>query len=795
MNFKSKIQAIIAFLFFVMFVVIQTYNYYAARNYTCDTSIKRQIGITNDKSKFINLFMHSKVNMTSYASSIASLIAKADKNDKKNIINILKSSRDIGVFVSTYVGYDADGFAIDSTYGHTMPSDGYDPRTRPWYIEAKRSLKPGVTKPYIDSYSKKMMITVYAPVVLEDKFIGVVGSDVLLDTIIKEVLSVSLDGMGYANLLEYNGNVAISNNKSKIGKKTIYSKYLKGDHGVIELDDLVVSYKKIKSLSWYLAVVASKDKMYQDINSSMLKQTGIMLVIIIVVLFVLSFVLTMTLYPLKILENGINRFVSFLRGEIDTIPSIDIRSKDEFGNMAVILNNEMQKIQTHIIEDKKLLTQADNLAKAIIDGDFSQTVDDKSNNDSINKIIASLNHISINLNKSFSKMDNAIGLISVGVFDIDVDYKAKGKFNDTRVKILNLSQSLKSVVDDVKYSANKIIDGELSFTLNDKVYQNGFKDIANGLNEISYKIESVFSQITKFMLFVENGKLDAEFNNKFDGDYGKLVKSIKKSIQMISNVVKDVDGSIVTVLSQILNVDNTSTTLKDSAFNQVKEIKQAIGLVDELQHTFTTFYDDAHNTKDIVSEVALSVKDGADSVSDVVDLMKEIMQNIELVEEIAYQTNLLALNASIEAARAGEAGKGFAVVAVEVRKLAERSSELATAITKITTTTAQKSILSQEKINSILPKIEYTKKLMLDVANVSYTQKGSIVELKDGLAVLDNDAQKINTASKILSDSSAQINTKLQKLSSDIKFFENSDTVNSELSDNNTKISDNKKEF
>jgi methyl-accepting chemotaxis protein len=93
---------------------------------------------------------------------------------------------------------------------------------------------------------------------------------------------------------------------------------------------------------------------------------------------------------------------------------------------------------------------------------------------------------------------------------------------------------------------------------------------------------------------------------------------------------------------------------------------------------------------DIASE-ASSVLGNAEHTLEATDAMAEqisvlnqqtrgISALLERIREIADRSDLLALNGALEASRAGESGRGFALVADEMRRLAERVTDLVAAM-------------------------------------------------------------------------------------------------------------------
>jgi len=162
-----------------------------------------------------------------------------------------------------------------------IPPDGYDPKTRPWYITAVNAEGAiAVTDPFIDAYTNEMSLT-FTRRIFDDNGnpLGVICLDILLERIKGIAINTLVTEDSYGILFDKDFNVLAHPHPAFIGRhlskmndgESVMNDLLQGKT-ISELktrdynqNDSVAFIQQLNN-GWYLAIIAYADKYYQSVK-------------------------------------------------------------------------------------------------------------------------------------------------------------------------------------------------------------------------------------------------------------------------------------------------------------------------------------------------------------------------------------------------------------------------------------------------------------------------------------------------------------------------------------------------
>lgn len=101
--------------------------------------------------------------------------------------------------------------------GNLVRTDTYDPRTRPWFIEATKRAALTWSSVYVDYTTKALTVTLAKPVFTKaNEQRGVVATDIPLTALTEFVRALKVSETGVAFIMEKNGNLIATSSKESL---------------------------------------------------------------------------------------------------------------------------------------------------------------------------------------------------------------------------------------------------------------------------------------------------------------------------------------------------------------------------------------------------------------------------------------------------------------------------------------------------------------------------------------------------------------------------------------------------
>jgi methyl-accepting chemotaxis protein len=403
----------------------------------------------------------------------------------------------------------------------------------------------------------------------------------------------------------------------------------------------------------------------------------IILSIAFIILFsLISFIISrIVIKSFNNFKNGLLSFFSYLNKEKDEVEFLNDKSKDEFGEMARVVNSSIKLIQENLEKDEALIIETVKILDKFKNGDLSQRINKNSNNPALNELKSVFN------NMGHALEENINNILHVLEKYTKLDYLDKVNPNNLEEHLLKLAFGVNNLGDSITEmlvenksngltldrSSNMLIENVNKLNINSNKAAVSLEETSASLEQITSNIRNNTQNIEKMARYSNNVTASASEGERLANQTTQSMDEINTQVNLINESITVIDQiafqtnilslnaaveaatageagkGFAVVAAEVRNLANRSADaareIKSIVENARKKADDGKAIANNMITGYKELNENIQQTIKLISNIEISSKEQLSGIEQINDAVTELDQQTQQYASVASQTH------------------------------------------------------------------------------------------------------------------------------------------------------------
>ncbi|MCG3659050.1 methyl-accepting chemotaxis protein [Aliarcobacter butzleri] len=432
-------------------------------------------------------------------------------------------------------------------------------------------------------------------------------------------------------------------NLYKNGVKEIY-KTINERNSIVEGEIYKIG-PKIGDLSEAIIISVKEDQSVlgsdiSNLNDNIKSLVSIISIIILLICIFIAIILPRNINNLlNTFQDGLFSFFAYLNRETLKAELINLDSKDEFGQMAKVVNENIVKTQKGIEEDRKLIDETIAVLGEFEQGDLCQRLNLSVSNPALMQLKEVLNNMASNLENNIDNVLKVLEQYSNYNYLNKIDQKGlKEHLLKLASGVNNLGDSITQMLIDNKTNGLTLGKSSSELLLNVDKLNLSSNEAAASLEETAAALEEITSNVrNNTQNIAQMAKLSSEVT-KLANDGENFANQTTVAMDEINNQVNLVNEAISIIDNIAFQTNILSLNAAVEAATAGEAGKGFAVVAQEVRNLASRSAEAAQDIKTIVENATIKANQGKSIATNMIGGYKElnhsISQTINLINDI-----------------------------------------------------------------------------------------------------------------------------------------------------------------